>query len=175
MLGSSWITPQWAASQEGLSSMKFSLVFVVHNEFPLQWKYVKLSLRASTINFSSPRQIALFHFSLCYGICFFHSILFNSNILLFTVMNEYILCTIYFWLLNCCWPSPAQWLLVLSPTGSTTTFYCLTAHDGTIYLLYCYLYCDMMPESQNSGERRRQLLGNGSVNMFPLQWMHTQQ
>jgi hypothetical protein len=30
------------------------------------------------------------------------------------------------WLLNFCWPSPAQWLLVPSPTGLATIFYCLT-------------------------------------------------
>jgi hypothetical protein len=30
-------------------------------------------------------------------------------------------------LLNCCWPLPAQWFLVPSPTGQMTIFYCLTA------------------------------------------------
>jgi hypothetical protein len=30
-------------------------------------------------------------------------------------------------LLNCCWPSPAQWLLGLSLTGLMTLFYCLMA------------------------------------------------
>jgi hypothetical protein len=29
------------------------------------------------------------------------------------------------WLLNCCWPSPAQWFLVPRPTGLRTMFYCL--------------------------------------------------
>jgi hypothetical protein len=30
-------------------------------------------------------------------------------------------------LLNCCWPSPAQWFLVPSPMGLTTIFYSQTA------------------------------------------------
>jgi hypothetical protein len=34
------------------------------------------------------------------------------------------------WLLNCCWPSPAYWVLVPSPTGLMTIFYCLTALGG---------------------------------------------
>jgi hypothetical protein len=41
------------------------------------------------------------------------------------------LCTLFStalnWLLNCCWPSPAQWFLVPSPTGLMTVFYSLTA------------------------------------------------
>jgi hypothetical protein len=30
------------------------------------------------------------------------------------------------WLLNCCWSSLAQWLLVPGPAGFMTIFYCLT-------------------------------------------------
>jgi hypothetical protein len=34
------------------------------------------------------------------------------------------------WLLSCCWPSPAYWYLVPSPTRLTTIFYCLMARGA---------------------------------------------
>jgi hypothetical protein len=34
------------------------------------------------------------------------------------------------WLLDCCWPSPTQWLLVPSHTGLTTIFYFMTAQGA---------------------------------------------
>jgi hypothetical protein len=34
------------------------------------------------------------------------------------------------WLQNCCWPSPAQWLFVPSPTGLIAIFYSLTALES---------------------------------------------
>jgi hypothetical protein len=39
------------------------------------------------------------------------------------------------WLLNFCWPSPAQLFLVPSPAGLMTIFYCLTSL-GVVQLLY---------------------------------------
>jgi hypothetical protein len=40
-----------------------------------------------------------------------------------------------------------------------------------LYILGCYRYCDMTPESQG----RRSLLGNDSVNSFSRQQISTQQ
>jgi hypothetical protein len=40
------------------------------------------------------------------------------------------------WLTDCCWPSPAQWFLVPSPTGLMSIFYCLTAL-GAFWLTDC--------------------------------------
>jgi hypothetical protein len=44
------------------------------------------------------------------------------------------------WLLNCCWPSSAQWFLVPSPTGFMTIFYCLTGL-GTFQIRSEYSLC----------------------------------
>jgi hypothetical protein len=45
------------------------------------------------------------------------------------------------WLLNCCWPSPAQWFLVPSPTGTMSTLYCLACSfmcsSGRMSMLQC--------------------------------------
>jgi hypothetical protein len=96
---------------------------------------------------------------------------------LFQSMSKYILCTIYLLLLNCCWPSPAQWFLVLSLAGPMTIFYCLMAYDHTIYLLsFTAIYIVTCCLKARIVEHRIcLLLGNGSVNIFPWQWIHTQQ
>jgi hypothetical protein len=47
-------------------------------------------------------------------------------------------CLLTDWLLNCCWPSPAQWFFVPSPAGLMTIFYSLTAL-GAFRLLWWLL------------------------------------
>jgi hypothetical protein len=44
------------------------------------------------------------------------------------------------WLLNCCWPSAAQWSLVPSPMGLMTMFYCLTVLGAFRTLLHSHSF-----------------------------------
>jgi hypothetical protein len=66
--------------------------------------------------------------------------------------NQDWLCWIGSGRVNCCWSSPVQWSLVLSPAGLMTIFYCLTA----------------TPRHAGSGR-----VGSGRVNccwFSPVQW-----
>jgi hypothetical protein len=83
--------------------------------------------------FSSCYQVMLV--SVMYYYYYYYYYVFRSRTSSSTMEGSILLCRCHFccfwysltdWLLNCRWPSPAPWIVVSRPTGTTTIFYTLT-------------------------------------------------